>query len=90
MTVWVIREGRLVEKGSREAAKADRRAIFPTPHVSRMEPFESPVTGAEITSWGERERDMRAADAFDPRDLAPGFRFPRGREAQLKEKQGNG
>jgi hypothetical protein len=35
----------------------------------RFEAFESPVTGAEISSWGARERDMRAADAVDPRDL---------------------
>jgi hypothetical protein len=51
--------------------------------LSRIEPFESPVTGAEITSWRDRERDMKAADAVDPRDLPPVFK--RGRAAQKKE-----
>jgi hypothetical protein len=69
MTVWVIREGRLVEKASLRAAVADRRSIFPAPMLSRIEPFESPVTGKEISSWRERDRDMAAAGAVDPRDL---------------------
>jgi hypothetical protein len=34
-----------------------------------MAAFESPVTGKEITSWRERDRDMAAAGAVDPRDL---------------------
>lgn len=69
MTCWVIREGRLVEKGSIAEAIEDRRSIFPTPMISRMEPFESPVTGKEISSWRERDRDMDAANAVDPRDI---------------------
>jgi hypothetical protein len=69
MTVWVIRDGRLVDKASVGAATADRRAIFPAPMLSRIEPFESPVTGKEISSWRERDRDMNAVGAVDPRDL---------------------
>jgi hypothetical protein len=72
MTVWVIRDGVLVEKGSIADAVQDRRSIFPTPMLSRMEPFESPVTGREITSWRERDRDMEAVGACDPRDLPRG------------------
>ena len=70
MTVWVIRGGRLVERtaGQRKFVK---NANFPTPAISRMEPFESPVTGKEISSWRERDRDMAAAGAVDPRDLPP-------------------
>jgi hypothetical protein len=37
--------------------------------ISRMAPFESPVTGKEISSWRERDRDMAAAGAVDPRDM---------------------
>jgi hypothetical protein len=69
MTVWVLRDGRLVEKASMHLAAEDRRSIFPAPMGSRMEPFESPVTGAEITSWRARDRDMAACDAVDPRDM---------------------
>jgi hypothetical protein len=52
--------------------------------LSRMEPFESPVTGKEISSWRDRDRDMREAGAVDPRDLAPPSR---GRKARLKEEK---
>lgn len=69
MTVWVVREGQLVEKASVRAAVADRRSIFPAPMVSRFECMESPVTGKDISSWRERDRDMHAAGAVDPRDL---------------------
>lgn len=69
MTVWVVREGQLVDKASVQAAEADRRSIFPAPRVSRFECIESPVTGKDITSWRERDRDMHAAGAVDPRDL---------------------
>ena len=80
MTVYVYREGRLVEKRlvrladavskAERALRDDMRGpMFPLPYVSRMEPFESPVTGEEITSWRQRDADMRAADAVDPRDF---------------------
>ena len=69
MTVYIIRNGELVEKASMAEAREDRRPIFPTPNVSRFTPMESPVTGKEITSWRDRDRDMEAAGAVDPRDL---------------------
>ena len=56
-----------------------------------MEPFESPVTGKEISSWRERDADMRAAgDCYDPRDLPRDHVYRRGRTVQLKEAQGTG
>jgi hypothetical protein len=62
MTVYVVRNGQLVEKqvGPRRSGG---------PYLSRMEPFESPVTGKEISTWRERDADMKAVDAYDPRDL---------------------
>jgi hypothetical protein len=64
-----MRNGALVEKGSFQEAINDKRSIFPCPRISRIEPFESPVTGKEISSWRARDRDMDAAGAVDPRDL---------------------
>lgn len=73
MTVYVIRDGKLVDKAALvKVPELERLDMFPTPRISRMEPFESPVTGAEITSWRARDADMRAADAYDPRDIKKG------------------
>lgn len=98
MTVYVYRDGKLVEKGERlkTAPRLDREGrvighslLEPlplcAPYVSRMEPFESPVTGAEITSWRQRDAEMRAVDAVDPRDFPRDHALRRGRAVQLKE-----
>jgi hypothetical protein len=70
MTVYVIREGTVVEKTSIREAAAVRRSSLPSPMLSpRLESFESPVTGKAITSWRDRDRDMAAVDAVDPRDI---------------------
>jgi hypothetical protein len=66
VTVYVLRDGVLVEKST---GRKHAGFSFPTPMLSRMEPFESPVTGKDITTWRERERDMAAAGCVDPRDL---------------------
>jgi len=52
-----------------------------------MEPFESPVTGKEISSWRDRDKDMAAAGAVDPRDLPPPSK---GRASKTKEAGKNG
>lgn len=68
MTVYVIRNGKLMPKRWRASASGG----FPAPMISRFEAMESPVTGKEITSWRDRDRDMEAAGAVDPRDLPRG------------------
>lgn len=87
MTVYVMRSGRLITRAeAARAAHTPTRSAFPSPMLSKMEPFESPVTGKEISSWRERDRDMAAAGAVDPRDIpAPS----RGRATQKKETQDN-
>jgi len=67
MSVFVIRNGKLVEK--RASLASSSRSTFPSPMLSRIEPFESPVTGKEISSWRARDQDMASVDAVDPRDL---------------------
>jgi hypothetical protein len=63
MTVYVIRNGELVPKGWSPPAPGG-------PYISRFEAMQSPVTGKEITSWRDRDRDMAAVGAVDPRDLS--------------------
>jgi hypothetical protein len=67
MTVWVIRDGQLVVKGENRNGKPP--LSFPCPMVSRFEAFESPITGETISSWRQRDADMEAGGAVDPRDL---------------------
>jgi len=87
MTVYVRRNGVLVDKKTGEPIQQRAMTVlgFPTPRVSRMEPFESPITGKEVTSWGERDREMKENDCFDARDLPAGHQWRRGRDVQLKE-----
>jgi hypothetical protein len=77
MTVWVIRHGRLVEKGSFREAREDKRSIFPTPNVSRLEPYASPIDGKEISTWRQRDKDLRDSNSIDPRDLKVKRNVPR-------------
>jgi hypothetical protein len=76
-TIWVYRMGRVVLKGSEEDMQLTPVASsdFPTPRISRMEPYQSPIDDREITSWRQRDRDMQANDCYDPRDLPEGHEY---------------
>jgi len=84
MTVYVYREGKFVDKSTLPPPQK-ATGSFPTPLLSRMEPFESPITGKEISTWAERDKDMRAVDAVDLRDYPKEHTFKRGRDVQLQE-----
>lgn len=84
MTVYVSRHGRWVDKRTGEPMLDGTEAGLLSPRVSRFEEMESPVTGKTITSWRERDADMKAADAVDMRDLK-GHEFSKGRKAQYEE-----
>jgi hypothetical protein len=68
MSVYVMRNGKLIAKRDAPQTQSSR-STYPCPMISRIEAFESPITGKEITSWRDRDRDMDAAGAVDPRDL---------------------
>lgn len=70
MTVFIFQGGEIIERRNRRAVII-ARSDLPAPMLSRMEPYESPVTEKQITSWRERDRDMAAAGAVDPRDMPP-------------------
>ena len=73
MTIYVWRNGQLVEK-------TDRGPVAPY----RFEAYESPITGALITSPRQRERDLNNSGSIDPRDLPKDHRWSKGREPQRK------
>jgi hypothetical protein len=82
--IYVYRDGKYVDKATVQP-RAVERSGFPTPRVSRLDPFESPVTGKEISTWRERDADMKAVDAVDLRDYPKDHVFKRGRDVQLQE-----
>lgn len=84
MVIYVYRDGQYVDK-STLSAPPKATGGFPTPQISRMEPFESPITGKEVSTWQERDRDMKAVDAVDLRDYPKEHTFKRGRDVQLQE-----
>jgi hypothetical protein len=73
MSTYVWFNGELVDRQVVDMVETEfrdrRRAKFPAPRVSRFEAMTSPVTEKMISSWRERDRDMQAADAVDPRDI---------------------
>lgn len=62
MTVYVYRDGKLVEK--------EKTA----PEAYRFKEYTSPITGAVITSPRQRERDLNGSNSYDPRDTPAEFR----------------
>ena len=69
MTVYVLKNNVFVVK---RKMRPEIPRDFPLPMISRMQAYESPVTGRDITTWRERERDMAEAGCVDPRDLPRG------------------
>jgi hypothetical protein len=69
MSIYVLKDGKLVEVQKRVSRETPD---FPTPMISRIEAYESPIDGREITSWGQRDRELKDNDCYDPRDFSPG------------------
>jgi|SRR5678816_2896654 len=82
MSVWVIRNGELVEKANFEEARDDKRSIFPSPKVSRFESYESPIDDKTISSHRQRDVDMHKSNAYDVRDIGPNHAFTKAKEAR--------
>lgn len=82
MTTYRV-NGRRIDRDEWEKLIEGREGLV-APRVSRFEPMESPVTGEIITSWRQRDADMKAADAYDPRDVKS--EPARGRKAQSRDK----
>lgn len=55
---------------------------FPTPMISRIEAYHSPITDALVTSWRQRDREMNAHDCYDPRDLPKGHTYAKSKRAK--------
>ena len=67
-TLYVFRDGVLVPKAEAKTRPV-ARSHLPSPRLSRLEPYESPIDGREITSWKARDKDLRDSNSYDKRDF---------------------
>jgi hypothetical protein len=81
--IYVYRNGRIVPKSDVGQTGRNHLAL---PNVSRMEPYASPIDGKTISSWRQRDADMKANDAYDPRDR--GQTYEKGRASKGQEDNG--
>jgi len=86
--IYVLRDGLLVPKGSvrEDQATARTRADFPTPRLSRLEPYQSPIDGHEVTSWAARDKELKDNNAYDPRDFSGTYPKSLGRKKNQDER----
>jgi len=85
VTVWIYRDGKIVPRHDAGERVGDNRSSFPSPLVSRMESYDSPVDDRSISSWRQRDWDMKRVDAVDRRDLPQKpFEERRARNARLR------
>jgi hypothetical protein len=75
MTIYVYRDGEIVSK---TYAKQRNKS----PYVSRFTPYESPVTGAPVTSDRQREVDLFKSNSYDVRDVGPNHAIAKAKEAR--------
>ena len=74
MPVYVLYEGRLIEKRYRPANSGHAVSDLPAPAVQGFESFESPIDGSTISSHRQRDRDLHTSGSYDPRDTPAAFR----------------
>ena len=84
MPIYVLCQGRLIDKRYRPAAASHAASELPFPAVQSFVAYQSPIDGASISSHRQRERDLVASGSYDPRDTPAAFRKAQhGRRQQL-------
>jgi len=66
--IWVYQDGKIVPRDDARRAESNR-SLLPAPRVSRMESYASPIDDSTISSWRQRDKDMKRSDSVDPRDI---------------------
>ena len=77
MPVYVLYEGRLIEKRYRPARSTHAASDLPAPAVQSFEAYPSPINDASISSHRQRDKDLHASGSYDPRDTPAEFRKAR-------------
>lgn len=74
MPIYVLYEGRLIEKRYRPSPPQHAASDLPAPAVQGFASYESPIDGSSISSHRQRERDLNNSGSYDPRDTPAEFR----------------
>lgn len=77
--IYVYRDGEIVPKSQQ------KREDNKSPYISRFETYESPVTGAPVSSDRQREMDLYKSNSYDVRDVGPNHAIAKAREARKAE-----
>jgi len=74
MPVYVLYEGRLIEKRYRPSRHQHAASDLPAPAVQSFEAYPSPIDDATVSSHRQRDRDLHNSGSYDPRDTPAAFR----------------
>ena len=73
MPIWVMYQGRLIEK-KYLPAQTHAASDLPAPAVQSFASYASPIDDSTISSHRQRERDLNNSGSYDPRDTPTEFR----------------
>jgi hypothetical protein len=74
MPVYVLHEGRLIEKRYRPARSTHAASDLPAPAVQSFEAYASPIDDRTISSHRQRDKDLHNSGSYDKRDTPASFR----------------
>jgi hypothetical protein len=68
MPIYVLYDGRLIDKRYLPAKPQHAVSELPAPAVQSFESYPSPINDNTISSSRQRERDLHNSGSYDPRD----------------------
>jgi len=87
MPVYVLYEGRLIEKRYRPSKYRHAVSSLPAPAVQSFAAYPSPIDDTTISSHRQRERDLHNSGSYDPRDTPVEFR--KAQDGRKRSKRGS-
>ena len=77
MPIYVLYQGRLIDKRYRPANPGHAASDLASPSVWSFEAYSSPIDDTGVTSHRQRDRDLHNSGSYDPRDTPVEFRKAR-------------
>lgn len=74
MPVYVLYQGRLIDKRYCPAKPGHAVSDLPAPAVQSFESYLSPVNDNTVSSHRQRDRDLHNSGSYDPRDTPAAFK----------------